>query len=57
MPIPGLTDIYAFGDWLKLEYRGEKRKTLLIQPLVGGLIRVIEWPKEEHDGDTASSAD
>jgi hypothetical protein len=46
MPIPGLTDIYAFGDWLKQEYRGDKRKPLLITPIQGGLIfvAVVDTP-------------
>lgn len=37
---PGLTDIYAFGDWLKKHYVGSNRQTLTISPEVGGLIRV-----------------
>jgi hypothetical protein len=42
MPVPGLTDIYAFGDWMKRNYAGDSRKTLVIQPVRGGLIRVDE---------------
>ena len=49
MPTPGLTDIYAFSEWLKREYIGDKRKPLLITPVVGGLIKVGEL-KEEHYG-------
>jgi hypothetical protein len=39
-----LSDIYAFGDWLKRNYTGDKRKPLLIEPVQGGLIRVRELP-------------
>jgi hypothetical protein len=43
MPIPGLTDIYEFGEWLKKNYLGTKRtKALLVTPITGGLIRVDE---------------
>jgi hypothetical protein len=48
MPREQLTDIYAFSDWLKKEYVGNKRKPLLIEPVVGGLIRVTE--KEDDSG-------
>lgn len=50
MPIPGLTDIYAFGDWLKQNYRGEARRPLLVTPVKGGLIRVGELKEETHNG-------
>jgi hypothetical protein len=41
-----LSDIYAFGDWLKRCYQGEIRKPLKIEPLSGGVIRVtIEHEK------------
>lgn len=46
MPIPGLTDIYEFSEWLKREYRGDKRKVLLIKPVQGGLIRVGQLEPE-----------
>jgi hypothetical protein len=51
MPIPGLTDIYAFGEWLKRDYLGAGRKALLIEPVQGGLIQVTELPprKEEDE--------
>lgn len=48
MPIPGLTDIYAFSEWLKREYIGAKRKPLLIEPIIGGLINVTEQPGTEQ---------
>lgn len=41
MPIPGLTDIYEFSDWLKREYP-TKRPSLQINSEVGGLILVKE---------------
>jgi hypothetical protein len=47
MPIPGLTDIYAFGDWMKRDYHGAARKPLLIEPIAGGLINVTEQPGTE----------
>jgi hypothetical protein len=40
MEAPGLTDIYAFGEWLKREYKGAERKSLFIRPVQGGLIDV-----------------
>jgi hypothetical protein len=49
MPPKELTDIYEFGDWLKREYIGSNRKPLLIEPVVGGLIRVTV--KEEDHGE------
>lgn len=55
MPTPGLTDIYAFGDWLKREYIGSLRKALLIEPLAGGLIRVTELPPQKEERDAAAS--
>jgi hypothetical protein len=39
MPIPGLTDIYEFSDWIKKEYPKAK-STLQINSEVGGLILV-----------------
>jgi hypothetical protein len=44
MPIPGLTDIYAFSDWLKKEYLGTQRTALHIKPIQGGLIEVTSVP-------------
>lgn len=41
MPVPGLTDVYEFSDWLKKEYPA-KRITLQINSEVGGLILVKE---------------
>jgi hypothetical protein len=49
MPIPGLTDIYVFSEWLKREYIGNKRKALMIQPVQGGLIHVTELAEEKQD--------
>jgi hypothetical protein len=48
MAIPGLTDIYAFGEWLKREYHGGTRRGLLIEPIAGGLINVTEQPGTEE---------
>lgn len=42
MEAPGLTDIYAFGEWLKKYYTGSTRKALFIRPIQGGLIDVRE---------------
>lgn len=42
MPIPGLTDIYEFSDWLKKNYVGGSRCGLSIAPIQGGLIEVKE---------------
>jgi hypothetical protein len=42
MEAPGLTDIYAFGEWLKKFYTGASRKPLFIKPIQGGLIDVRE---------------
>jgi hypothetical protein len=42
MEAPGLTDIYAFGEWLKKNYIGSGRRTLFIRPIQGGLIDVRE---------------
>jgi len=43
--LPELTDIYTFSDWLKQHYSGDQRKPLLINPVIGGLIRVKELEK------------
>jgi hypothetical protein len=40
MTAPGITDIYAFGEWLKRNYIGQDRKALFIRPIQGGLIDV-----------------
>lgn len=45
MPIPGLTDVYEFGDWLKKEYPKQK-SALMIKSELGGLITVSEIPPE-----------
>lgn len=44
----GLTDIYAFSDWLKRDYRGSSRKKLVIEPIAGGLINVVEMSETEQ---------
>lgn len=51
MPIPGLTDIYEFSDWLKKNYIGLKRGPLLIQPIQGGLITVESVPPAVIEGE------
>ena len=52
---PGLTDIYALGDWLKKHYVGSPRHPLHIQPEIGGLITVtIAEPR--HNPPTISEA-
>lgn len=39
MPIPGLTDVYEFSDWLKKEY-SKTKPIMYIHPENGGLITV-----------------
>jgi hypothetical protein len=54
--IPGLTDVYEFGDWLKKNYiaaHERKLPALLVTPERGGLISVSEKPTGGKDaGDT-----
>jgi len=47
--LPELTDIYAFGDWLKKHYSGSGRDWLVIQPIQGGLIKVHSVKHGEVD--------
>jgi hypothetical protein len=44
---PKLTDIYAFGEWLKKNYIGSSRKPITITPQIGGLI-TVELAKETN---------
>lgn len=44
MPIPGLTNTYAFADWLKVEYKKAGRPQLLVTPENGGLLQIDLLP-------------
>lgn len=50
MPIPGLTDVYEFSDWMKKECPKQK-SALMIKSESGGLIKVSEIRPENGKED------
>lgn len=50
MPIPGLTDTYAFADWMKAEYVKAGRPVMTVRPESGGLLTVL-FTSTHHDKD------